>query len=67
MLYDKWLKLKNEILRLLHDLAQSREQSVAQKARHEQSKLVEELAAVKGVNSSLVHEVSKLREVSTSE
>lgn len=45
----------------------SRKQSVAQKARHEQSKLVEELAAVKGVNSSLVHEVNKLREVSTSE
>lgn len=49
VLYDKWLKLKNENLRLHHNLVQTREQDVA----HEHNKLVEELGAVKKRNKSI--------------
>ena len=67
ILYDKWLKLKDENLRLLQDLAQSREHSVAQEARQEHIKLFKELAAVKETNKSLVLEVNKLRKVAIGE
>lgn len=67
VLYGKWLKLKDENMRLLQDLVQSRKHGVAQKARQEQSKLVDELAAGKENNKSLIQEVSKLREAATGE
>lgn len=52
--YDKWLKLKDKNLRLLQDQAHSRKHGVSQKARQDQSKLVDKLAAVKEMNKSLV-------------
>ncbi|KAG5415026.1 hypothetical protein IGI04_002593 [Brassica rapa subsp. trilocularis] len=58
VMLKKWLNLKNENLRLQHDLVQSREQY---------DDLAEELAAVHEKNESLEKEVSKLREVATGE
>ncbi|KAF3564638.1 hypothetical protein DY000_02015902 [Brassica cretica] len=50
--YDKWLKLKDKNLRLLQDQAHSRKHGVSQKARQDQSKLVDKLAAVKEMNNA---------------
>ncbi|KAF2560724.1 hypothetical protein F2Q70_00017936 [Brassica cretica] len=58
VMHNKWLNLKNENLRLQHDLVQSREQY---------KDLAEELAAVSEKNESLEKEVSKLREVAIDE
>ena len=58
VMLNKWLNLKNENLRLQHDLVQSREQY------HD---LAEELAVVHEKNESLEKKASKLREVSTGE
>ncbi|KAF2561028.1 hypothetical protein F2Q70_00015639 [Brassica cretica] len=55
---NKWLNLKNENLRLQHDLVQSREQY---------DDLAEELAAVHEKNESLENEASKLSDVATGE
>ena len=55
---NKWLNLKNENLRLQHDLVQSREQY---------EDLAEELAAVNENYESLEKEVSKLREAAIDE
>ena len=61
VLFNKWLNLKNENLRLQHDLVQSREQE------EKQSELVEELVGLKEKNESFKQEVSKLRVVATGE
>ncbi|WZZ50611.1 hypothetical protein YC2023_050718 [Brassica napus] len=58
VLLNKWLNLKNENLRLQHDLVQSRE---------ENEELAEELAAVHEKNESLEQEVGKPRKVATGE
>ena len=58
VMHNKWLNLKNENMRLQHDLVQSREQ-------YEDP--AEELAAVSEKNESLEKEVSKMREVAIDE
>ncbi|KAF3554612.1 hypothetical protein F2Q69_00015153 [Brassica cretica] len=50
VLFNKWLNLKNENLRLQHDLVQSREQE------EKQSELVEELVGLKEKNESFKQE-----------
>ena len=58
VMLNKWLNLKNENLRLQHDLVQGPEQY---------EDLAEELASVNEKNESLENEVSKLREVAIDE
>ena len=65
MLLNKWLKLKEENLRLQHDLVQSHEQNEKQSELVE--KLVQELVGLKKKNESFEHEVYKVREVVTGE
>ncbi|KAF2604800.1 hypothetical protein F2Q70_00027181 [Brassica cretica] len=65
VLLNKWLKLKEENLRLQHDLVQSHEQNEKQSELVEE--LVQELVGLKKKNESLEHEVYKVREVVTGE
>ncbi|KAG5397294.1 hypothetical protein IGI04_019108 [Brassica rapa subsp. trilocularis] len=58
VMHNKWLNLKNENLRLQHDLIQSREQY---------EDLADELVVVNYNYDSLEKEVSKLREVAINE
>ncbi|XP_033133296.1 uncharacterized protein LOC117127329 [Brassica rapa] len=58
VMHNKWLNLKNENLRLQHDVVQSREQY---------EDLAEELAAVNENYEFLEKEVSKLREIAIDE
>ncbi|KAF3559934.1 hypothetical protein F2Q69_00015941 [Brassica cretica] len=56
VLLNKWLKLKEENLRLQHDLVQSHEQNEKQSELVEE--LVQELVGLKKKNESLEHEVN---------
>ncbi|KAF2566047.1 hypothetical protein F2Q68_00026717 [Brassica cretica] len=58
VLLNKWLKLKEENLRLQHDLVQSHEQNEKQSELVEE--LVQELVGLKKKNESLEHEVYKV-------